>query len=607
MKKYVLKFAVFVVSSFLFCSNILAYTSTLVSSKSTVNPGNTFTIKINTSGLTNGLGSAEYTLTYDSSLFEATNVTSNASSNILDSSVKLTFVDMTGKSPLGNGTFATITFKVKNVTVDKSGTFSLSSKETSDKDLNNISSTNKGVSVKVHIPDTDNTLKSLTIDGTSVTGFNANTLNYSFKTANSSLNIAASANSSTATVSGTGKKSVSYGTNTYNIVVTAENGSKKTYKITVTRDDNRETINTLNSLSVDGYSISPTFNKSTLNYTLNVDSNVSKIKVKASKTSTKSSFVSGFGEREVSLNYGENKVYVKVKAENEKVNTYTIVVNRKDNRSKNNNLKSLTSSIGNIQFDKDITTYSILTDQSQIVIGGEVEDSKATIDGAKTYTLKEGLNEIKVNVKAENGSVKTYIIKVTKASDFASLNISNNLKGLSVLKNYGINFKKDTYEYNVTIDDEKSLELDLELEDKNATYVVKGNEDLKDGSIISIIVTSLDGKSKEYKLNINKENNNVDEILPEKKGGISLNLILLIISFTLNIVLIIFLLSNKSKKEPVKLEENSSNIISQSEVIETEISSNEEVNVVDETISNEEIVNENASSEVNELNEKDNA
>ena len=42
-------------------------------------------------------------------------------------------------------------------------------------------------------------------------------------------------------------------------------------------------------------------------------------------------------------------------------------------------------------------------------------------------------------------------------------------------------------------------------------------------------------------------------------------------------------------------------------MIETEILSNEEVNVVDETISNEEIVNENASSEVNELNEKDNA
>lgn len=547
MKKYFLKFIVIIMSLFMFCNNILAYTSTLVSSKSTVNPGNTFTIKINTSGLTNGLGSAEYTLTYDNSLFEATNVSSSASSNILSSSVKLTFVDMTGKNPLGNGTFATITFKVKNVTSDKSGTFSLTSKETSDKDLNNISSSNKGVSVKVHIPDTDNNLKSLTIDGSSVSGFNSNTLNYTYKTDNSSIKIAAVANSSTAKVSGTGTKTVNYGTNTYSIVVTAENGSKKTYKITVTRDDKREGVNTLNSLSVEGYSISPSFNKSTLNYTLNVSSDVSKVKIKASKTSSKSTFVSGYGERDVSLNYGENKVYVKVKAENEKINTYTIVINRKDNRSSNNYLKSLTSSIGNIEFDKNTTSYAILTDKDEIVIDGQVEDSKATIDGIKTYKLKEGVNELKVAVKAENGSVKTYIIKVTKVNDFSSLNISNNLKGLSVLKNYGINFNKDNLEYNLTIGDEKSLELDLELEDENSSYEVKGNENLKDGSIIRIIVTSIDGKSREYKININKNT----EVINDEKKNSTLPLIFLICSIILNVILVLLLIAKKNKNNNV--------------------------------------------------------
>lgn len=546
MKKYFAKFIVLIVSLFMFCNSILAYTSTLVASKSTVNPGNTFTIKINISGLSNGLGSAEYTLSYDNSLFEATNVSTSASYNILSSSVKLTFVDMTGKNPLGNGTFATVTFKVKNVTTDKSGTFSLSSKETSDKDLNNISSTNKGVSVKVHIPDTDNSLKSLTVDGNSVSGFNSNTLNYTYKTNSSSIKISASSNSSSAKISGTGTKTVNYGSNTYSIVVTAENGSKKTYKIVVTRDDNRDKVNTLDSLSVDGYSISPTFNKNTLNYTLNVDSNVSKIKVNASKTGNKSSFVSGNGPREVSLNYGENKIYIKVKAENEKINTYTIVVNRKDNRSSNNNLKSLTSSIGNIEFNKDTINYSILTGKSEITISGEAEDSKATIDGIKTYKLNEGINEIKINVKAENGKIKTYIIKVTRVNDFSSLNISNNLKGLSILKEYGIDFKKDVLEYNLSIGDEKSLELDLSLEDVNATYEVKGNENLKDGSVISIIVTSIDGKSKEYKINISKESS---EILPMEKDDNTLFIILLVVSFTLNIVLIVLLVIKCKKRE----------------------------------------------------------
>lgn len=547
MKKYFLKFMVLIVSLFMFCNGVLAYTSTLVASKTTVNPGNTFTIKINTSGLTNGLGSAEYTLSFDKSLFEATNVSSSATSNILDSSVKLTFVDMTGSKPLTNGTFATITFKVKNVSSDKTGSFSLTSKETSDKDLNNISSTNKGVSVKVHIPDTDNTLKSLSINGSSVSGFNTNTLNYSYKTDSSSIKIDASANSSSAKISGTGSKTVKYGVNNFEVVVTAENGSKKTYKITVTRDDNRESINTLNSLSVDGYSISPSFNKDTLNYTLSVNSDVSKVKVKASKTSSKSSFVSGYGERDVSLNYGENKVYIKVKAENEKVNTYTIVINRKDNRSKNNNLKSLSSSIGNIEFDKNTTSYSIMTDKDEIVINAEVEDSKSSVDGVKTYKLKEGINEIKVNVKAENGSVKTYIVKVTKVDDFSSLNISNDIKSLGVLKNYGVDFKKDTYSYDLTIGDEESLEFDLELEDENSTYEIKGNENLKDGSVVSIIVTSLDGKKQEYKINIKKS---IEEtIVNEEKKDNKLLLILFVVSLLLNLVLCILVVSKKSKSK----------------------------------------------------------
>lgn len=554
MKKYFIKLMVIIISLFMFCSNVLAYTSTLVASKTTVNPGNTFTININLSGITNGLGSAEYTLGFDNTLFEVTKVSTTATNNTLASSVKFTFVDMTGSNPKKNGTFATVTFKVKNVTSDKTGSFTLTSKETADSTGSSISSTNKGVSVKVHIPDTDNTLKSLTINGSSISGFNSSTLNYNYKTDSSSIKIAAVANSSVAKVSGVGSKNVNYGTNTYNIVVTAENGSKKTYKITVTRDDKRETINTLNNLSIEGHNISPAFNKTVINYTLSVDSNISKVKVNVTKTSDKSSFVSGFGPREVNLDYGENKIYVKVKSENEKVNTYTITINRKDSRSSNNNLKSLTSSIGNIEFDKNTTTYSILTDQNEITINGEVEDSKAIVDGIKTYKLKDGVNEIKVNVKAENEKIKTYIIKVTKVSDFSTLNISNSIKGLSVLKKYGIDFKKDVLEYNLSIGNESSLELDLELEDSNATYEVKGNENLKDGSIIRIIVTGIDGKSKEYKINISKSTNS-DDILPPEKRENKLPIILLVISCVINIILLILLVfKNKNNKKEINNE-----------------------------------------------------
>lgn len=547
MKKILIKFIILITSIFIFCNNVFAYTSTLSPSKTTVNPGDTFTIKVNLSGITNGLGSAEYTLGFDNSLFEVTKISTTASHNTLTSSIKLTFVDMTGANPKQNGTFATITFKAKNITTDKTGTFTLTSKETSDSSGKSISSSNKGTSVKVHIPDTDNTLKNLTINGSTVSGFSSNTLNYTYKTESSSIKIEATANSSKAEITGTGTKSVGYGTNNYNIVVTAENGSKKTYKITVTRPDNRETINTLESLSIDGYTITPEFNKNTTSYTLNVENDIEKIKINAIKTSTKSSFASGYGPREVKLEYGKNTIYVKVKAENENENTYTITIYRKDNRSTINTLKSLTPSIGQIKFEEDVLEYSIVTDQNEISITAETQDTKANITGNTTYQLKTGLNELKVVVTAENQTTKTYTIKVTKVDDISSLNISNSLKELNILKKYQIEFDKNITEYNVTIGEETSLELDYKLDDDYSTVEVLGNENLKDGSVITIKLTSIDGSTKEYKINIKKQ---IIEEKPveEKNNNNLIIIILLVISILLNIILLI----TKIKKKEVK-------------------------------------------------------
>ena len=57
----------------------------------------------------------------------------------------------------------------------------------------------------------------------------------------------------------------------------------KTYKITVTRPDNREEINTLESLSIDGYTISPTFNKNTKEYNVTLINNDKYLQVAAAE------------------------------------------------------------------------------------------------------------------------------------------------------------------------------------------------------------------------------------------------------------------------------------------------------------------------------------
>lgn len=86
------------------------------------------------------------------------------------------------------------------------------------------------------------------------------------------INIKASTADSTARVSGTGTKDLNLYTNTFNIVVTAENGSRKTYTIEVIRKDidgnikELATDNTLSSITITDYNIN--FNPEILEYTI---------------------------------------------------------------------------------------------------------------------------------------------------------------------------------------------------------------------------------------------------------------------------------------------------------------------------------------------------
>ena len=86
----------------------------------------------------------------------------------------------------------------------------------------------------------DNNLKSLAIDGYSLTPeFNKDTLEYSVTVPSTvdKININAVKNDNRATVEGAGEKEVVEGSNPFEIVVTAQNGASKTYKINVIVED----------------------------------------------------------------------------------------------------------------------------------------------------------------------------------------------------------------------------------------------------------------------------------------------------------------------------------------------------------------------------------
>lgn len=227
--KYIKKL-VYVVAIIIMASVVKVNAATLnvniSSSSNKIVVGNTvtYTVTISSNSL---LGSLRYNFSYDSDKLTLLSGTLNAAP----------YFDGVKKS-------ATYTFKFK---AKKSGTATVKFNiyEAIDWDLNNFSynsSTSKTTTIitqeeLVASYSKNNNLSNLKVDNYSISpAFNKNTTNYSLTVENDvrEINISGSKEDSKSTVSGLGKHSLEEGDNKINIVVTAQNGSSKTYTLNVT-------------------------------------------------------------------------------------------------------------------------------------------------------------------------------------------------------------------------------------------------------------------------------------------------------------------------------------------------------------------------------------
>ena len=101
---------------------------------------------------------------------------------------------------------------------------------------------------------------------------------------------------------------------------------------------------------------------------------------------------------------------------NKKPSSNTNNKKKKAKKSDNNYLSSITLSDGNITFDKDVLTYDVIVDYetTTIEIKANVEDDKATITGDGKHTLNVGSNVIKITIKAEDESERTYTLNINR-------------------------------------------------------------------------------------------------------------------------------------------------------------------------------------------------
>ena len=178
-----------------------------------------------------------------------------------------------------------------------------------------------------------------------------------------------------------------------------------------------------------------------------------------------------------------------------------------EEKSNNANLKSLTVEGQEFlpEFSSDVTSYSmnVKTEVEKLDIKAQAEDEKATVDIKGNTELKDGENTVTISVSAEDGTVKIYEIKVTRADEIPL--------GLKTLKIDGTNiaktFKSDVYEYEIDVENLDMLEIEAVANDEKATVEILGNEGLQEGeNLITIIVKSEDGKETvTYQITVNKK------------------------------------------------------------------------------------------------------
>ena len=167
-------------------------------------------------------------------------------------------------------------------------------------------------------------------------GFRSNTTSYSVTVPadTESVEVYAEAQDSNATISGTGTVNLQEGENTINVVVTAEDGTTKTYTIIITREaaenteENTEIIEGegLASLSIQNIELSPKFVINVYEYTAKYIGEDTTLQIEANPTNEEY-LVEIVGNED--LKEGENLITILVSdSDGNNVATYQITVNK---------------------------------------------------------------------------------------------------------------------------------------------------------------------------------------------------------------------------------------------------------------------------------------
>lgn len=288
------------------------------------------------------------------------------------------------------------------------------------------------VDFQLEIVSNDSTLKSLNLEELDISSiFKKDKYEYEIRLPYNfeKINIIAEANNSGAKITGDGRRYLNEGNNEYNIIVTATDGTTSTYKIIIIREAANDDI-TLKSLIVEGYVLTPIFEKNTYKYTLSVDKDVDEITINATPT-YEFSKIKGTGK--FILATGKSTYYITVTAENGNEAVYEIEIIKNNGSSALKNLKITDAQLDSeFKSDKYIYYAKVNSNIKTVDIKAEAEDNDQ-VEIIGDEKLKYGENEIIIRVTGEDKTSTTYKLIITRLSIEEEKEIEKNNMLLKIL------------------------------------------------------------------------------------------------------------------------------------------------------------------------------
>ena len=185
-------------------------------------------------------------------------------------------------------------------------------------------------------------------------------------------------------------------------------------------------------------------------------------------------------------------------------------------KSSDATLKSLSASGYNLSpsFSKDNNSYTVKVPKTAttVKLEGTANDSKAKVSGLGNITLTGDTTTATIKITAEDGTTKTYTVKIEKEKEATTTKSSDaTLKKLDI-GGFTLNptFKSNINTYSIKVKNNiTGLDVTAIPNYDKAKVTISGNKNWKEGTnTVTIKVTAEDGSVNNYIINVERESSN---------------------------------------------------------------------------------------------------